>query len=254
MNAHVALLAVALASAVPQSTHAADNRLPVTPELRQRAASVIRQVFDQEQEFVKVHAAEYLLALGYPEGVKEVFAKQMDLHGSDPGYRIGIWRVLFRSANDDREQAKWIGRIRDVFLDLTASDRSNAAESLVKLSCKLRNEDMATVERIAQYDNAALVPNAWCILVNSNGHAMGEEFRTDKRLHIELSAACDKPIARLEILKNNQLVWQKKTDAPSATLTADDRPATKTSWYYGRVVLANGHYAWSSPISAQDQR
>jgi HEAT repeat protein len=167
MKSHLVLLAVALASAVPQSAHAADNRLQVTPELRERAAGVVRQVFNQEQEFVKVHAAEYLLALGCPEGVKEAFAKEMDLHGKEPGYRIGIWRVLSRTANDDRERAGWIGKIRDVFLDPAASDRGNAAESLAKLCYELRDEDLATVERIAQSDNAAMVPNALGILVNS---------------------------------------------------------------------------------------
>jgi hypothetical protein len=85
-----------------------------------------------------------------------------------------------------------------------------------------------------------------------NGHPMGEEFRTGKPLRIELSATCDSPIARLEILKNNRVVWQKRTDGPSATLTADDQPTATTNWYYGRVVLANGHYAWSSPIWVQN--
>ena len=72
----------------------AGGPLQVTPELRNRSLSVIRQVLDREHRFVKVHAAEYLLSLGYAQGVKETFDKQLQTHGGELQYRIGIWRVL----------------------------------------------------------------------------------------------------------------------------------------------------------------
>ncbi len=81
-----------------------------------------------------------------------------------------------------------------------------------------------------------------------NGHVMGEEFKTDKPLTIELSAAGEQDVLRLEILKNNHVVWQKNVNGTSGTLTADDQPAQTAVWYYGRVILSNGHRAWTSPI------
>ncbi len=85
-----------------------------------------------------------------------------------------------------------------------------------------------------------------------NGHPMGDQFQTDQPLHIALSAASDQPIARIEILKNNEVLWQKDLNVPSAALTATDTPAPSTAWYYGRVTLSNGHQAWASPIWVRD--
>jgi hypothetical protein len=81
-----------------------------------------------------------------------------------------------------------------------------------------------------------------------NGHAMGEEFQTADPLSIEVSAACHQPIARIEILRNNQVVWHTTPAATAGTLTAADRPGKNPAWYYARVLLADGHQAWSSPI------
>jgi hypothetical protein len=81
-----------------------------------------------------------------------------------------------------------------------------------------------------------------------NGHAMGEEFQTNRPLEITLSATCDRAIARLEILKNNRVVWQKAVDAASDTLVTTDLLDGNAAWYYGRVVLADGEQAWASPI------
>lgn len=86
-----------------------------------------------------------------------------------------------------------------------------------------------------------------------NGHVMGEDFTTGEPLKIELSASGEQYIVRFEILKNNQVVWRKKINGTSGTLTADDQPTETTAWYYGRVVLANGHWAWTSPIWVSKQ-
>ena len=110
----------------------ADDAAPtqVNRSLRERSIAVLRRVMDREERWIKVHAAEYLLQAGYPEGVKDAFLLESSIHGTEPQYRIGIWRVLARAAENEQEQAKWISNIRDVFLDPKAPDRSHAAETL----------------------------------------------------------------------------------------------------------------------------
>jgi hypothetical protein len=51
-----------------RSARAADDVPNLAPQLRDRSVAAIRQVLDREQRFIKVHAAEYLLWLGYAQG------------------------------------------------------------------------------------------------------------------------------------------------------------------------------------------
>jgi hypothetical protein len=106
----------------------------------------------------------------------------------------------------------------------------------------------AVVDAIRQRRVYAVSRDRVAVWFEINGHPMGEEFQTARPLQIALSAASSQPIARLEILKNNRVVWQRKIDAASGTLSATDVPGSSTAWYYGRVVLADGHRAWASPI------
>ena len=82
-----------------------------------------------------------------------------------------------------------------------------------------------------------------------NDHIMGDEFQTNDMLTITLSASTGAMnITKLEILKNNQVVWQNTPSSPSGTLSVTDLPGAETAWYYGRVTLLNGQKAWASPI------
>jgi solute:Na+ symporter, SSS family len=178
------LLVAALTVAAPLSARAASDPPQVTPSLRERSVSAIRQVFDREQQWVKVHAAEYLISLDYLEGVKEAFVKELDIHGGEPQYRIGIWRVLAQAASSERERAEWIGKIRDVFMDRAAPDRINAAETLAKLRYKVRDDETdnetAAMEQAAQPENGRLALYAAWVLVNSA--RPGAEGRLVERL------------------------------------------------------------------------
>ena len=99
-------LGVALAASGLSSAKATDDLPQVTPELRQQAVGIVRDVLEHEHLWVKVHAAEYLLWLDCPGGVKETFTKELELHSDEPQYRIGIWRVLGRAAPNEHEQEK----------------------------------------------------------------------------------------------------------------------------------------------------
>ncbi len=131
----VALLA--LVAVMPISARAGDEPAEVTSELRDRAVKSLREVMEKEERWVKVHAAEFLLALDYPQGVKEAFQKELNRAGDEPEYRIGIWRVLARAASNKAERNSWVNKIRDVFLDPKSPDRLHAAETLAKLKYKV---------------------------------------------------------------------------------------------------------------------
>ena len=113
------------------------------------ALDVIRNVLMHEQGWPKVHAAEYLIWLHHPEGVQEIFTKELKAHGSEPQYRIGIWRVLGQSAGNDAERKQWFGKIRDVLVSPHPPDRQHAAETLTKLRFRLCADDVKTVKAIA---------------------------------------------------------------------------------------------------------
>jgi solute:Na+ symporter, SSS family len=179
------------ALAIGSSTLASDTSpSQVTPTLREQSVAVLQKVMDREDRWVKVHAAEYLLQTGYPEGVRDAFLAEARIHGTEPQYRIGIWRVLAWAADSEQERAKWIGTIRDVFLDVTAPDRPHAAETLAKLKYKLLDGEIAAAEQAADPKNVALAPCATWILANSG--RLDAETRLDAFLESpNVDVRCD---------------------------------------------------------------
>lgn len=101
-------------------------------EWRKEAVDTLRAVMHKQQQWVKVHAAEFLVWTGHPEGVKEVYSKELELFGDQPQYRIGIRRVLAQLSSG-REQKDHEMRILHAFLDTAGKDRIHAAETLGKL-------------------------------------------------------------------------------------------------------------------------
>jgi len=164
----------------------------VTRALRERSVAVLRKVMNGEERWAKVHAAEYLLEAGYPEGIREAFLAEASIYGNEPQYRIGIWRVLARAADSEQEQAKWIGKIRDVFVDATAPDRPHAAETLAKLNYKLLDSEIAAAEAAADSKKFGLAPCATWILANSgrpNAEARLAAFFESPNVDIRCDAA-----------------------------------------------------------------
>ena len=151
------------------------------------------EVLNHEHLWVKVHAAEYLLWLDYSDGVQETFTKELGRHDSEPQYRIGIWRVLGRAANNNAEQAEWFGKIRDVLVSPNSPDRPHAAETLTKLRYKLRGDEVEVVERIAaKSEDEQMISYLVCLLALAD--QPGAEARLVKLLEsnndqIRLSAA-----------------------------------------------------------------
>ena len=163
------VLAVCLASALAlgAAVEASDAPEGVSVELRERAIATLRGVMAAQERWVKVHAAEFLLALGYPEGVREAFETELAAHSEEPEYRIGIWRVLARASYRPEQREEWIVKIRDAFLDAEGPDRIHAAETLGKLSYAPPPDERERFEQAAASDDARLAALAVWPLVNA---------------------------------------------------------------------------------------
>lgn len=139
----------------------------VTPELRRQAVNVLREVLRQEPEWVKVHAAEFLLGLDYPQGVRDMFLRELEAHGREPKYRNGIWRVLAQGTGDDAEARRWKNMIRDVAADPKSPDRLHAMESLAKVGYKVSAAEAGPFEAAAREPSGAMAVCAAWVLANS---------------------------------------------------------------------------------------
>lgn len=91
----------------------------------------LENVLRHQQNFVKVHAAEFLIKLGKSQTVKPVYLEELRLHGDEKPYRIGIWRVLAMADTVNRHT--WVESISAVFGDSSAPDRLHALETMAKL-------------------------------------------------------------------------------------------------------------------------
>ena len=105
----------------------------ISDELKKEAVEALRTNLKTQSEWVKVHAAEFLLWSGYPEGVREIYLEEEKLWGNKSPYRIGIWRILSQVAKNTEEKKFWTDKVMQAFLDTNGADRIHAAETLAKL-------------------------------------------------------------------------------------------------------------------------
>ena len=100
----------------------------VSVELRERAVGVLRQAL--ENRSARIEAAHFLLALDYPQGVRDAVAGILE---DQPQSRIDRWGVLARASNRPQHNRTWVEKIERVFDDPNAPDRLHALETLAKL-------------------------------------------------------------------------------------------------------------------------
>ncbi len=141
----------------------AEPSASLTPELRARAVEILQSALRDEERWIKVHAAEALLADGYPEGVRETFEAELASKGQEPEYRIGIWRVLARATGDEQ----WVSSIVKAFLDTQGPDRLHAMETLAKLGYVIPEEERKTFEDAAASKDGPIAAFACCALARS---------------------------------------------------------------------------------------
>ncbi len=84
------------------------------------------------------------------------------------------------------------------------------------------------------------------------GHPMGSEVEWPgggKPLPIALQAVGCAPLARIEVVRDGEVIFAEKGDGVLARLLLEDPdPPEGTSWYYLKIVQEDGQMAWSSPV------
>lgn len=128
----------------PDETAAAKE---LEPGQREAAIALLRDTMLRQGEFVKVHAAEYLLSLDHPQGVKKLFLDEEADFGKEPKKRIGVWRVLAKATYNEERQ-EWVDRIWAVYRDANAEDRGTAIETLAKLHPPIQGKNAADTEAL----------------------------------------------------------------------------------------------------------
>ena len=201
-------------------------------EINNLALNELKRALRDEPRFVKLHAAEALLAGGYNSNVCDVFKKQLELYGNVPMYRIAIWRVLAQAGKDAKERSSFIEEIRNAYLDPNAPDRTTAAESLAKLHFVIPAEDRPIFKALARDAVIAEAPcRRWLVAVS------GDE--DDVRFLAELLSDPDPAVRGITAYALRFLTEKLPTDViAKLTRVAEDEP---TSNY--RIYLVTAAYA-----------
>lgn len=115
--------------------------------------------------FIRVHAAEVLIEHGYGHLAAPLF--QGEVNTAPPPYRIGVWRVLARVAEDEAERQRFTLRLRRAMLDAQGPDRLHAVESLAKLGIAPRADRPAVEQWLATADDATNAFALWWLVLSS---------------------------------------------------------------------------------------
>ncbi len=111
-----------------------------------RYIDTLKEAGAESDEFwVRVHAIEFLIGLGYTEEAGKLSAACRQFEET-PQKRIGYWRMKHR-ISDPGEKPFWLQKIKDAYLDTAGTDRVHAAETLAKLSFSLKQLDSAVTGR-----------------------------------------------------------------------------------------------------------
>lgn len=198
---------------------------------------VLDKVMQEEEQWVKVHAAEYKLQVGLPEGVYDTFLKQLALYENQAPYRIGIWRVLAKSAPTEAVGQQYIDKIIAVFNDTEASDRIHAAETLAKLGVPVSTLAKATTDKILKGEKGSLwVYTLWASM-------QGQEKSNNPMLEA-LLLGIEEEIPRLQAayaLKIEGNISEERWE--SLATMALDEPSSSIA----KIHLLTAAYYWAGP-------
>ncbi len=85
--------------------------------------------------------------------------------------------------------------------------------------------------------------------VRCGRHMMGDEFSTSQPPRLQIRAIGTQPIAELVVVRNNRVVYSHTPEQQDVSLTYEDNnPQRGVSFYYVRVMQADGELAWASPM------
>ena len=118
-----------------------------------QAKSVLRDVMGVEESWIKIHAAEALVAAGETEFVREQM-RQLAPQSGKLVYRVGIQRVLANTAGTLSERRASVAEVERIFLQPASPDRSQALETLCKLHHRVSGPALAAARELARSEAA----------------------------------------------------------------------------------------------------
>ncbi len=142
------LACMALPDAHSAAPRGATDSTPLPAMVAAAARESLHEVLRVESTWVKVHAAEALLAAGEVDFVREAFERE-DVAAGARAYRVGVWRVLANASRSPSERQKWAAAIEAVIHDPTAADRKQAVESVAKLAHRCPESTIRILRELA---------------------------------------------------------------------------------------------------------
>jgi SSS family solute:Na+ symporter len=98
---------------------------------RARCRDILVRALQDDSPWIRVHAAEALIALKQTGPALAAFRAKADT--TEPRYRIVVWRVLAQAEPDAAQRSQYVERIRAALMDPSAPDHAHAMEALAKL-------------------------------------------------------------------------------------------------------------------------
>lgn len=141
---------------------------PPPAALAAHARGVLHGIMESERSFVRVHAAEALIAAGEADAVRAYFLRELPSTEAS-AFRIGVWRVLATTASSADERNSWIAKVGRTYCDPAAADRATAIETLCKLGYRVSGK---TLELVRQ--DAAGKPSVPMVLALWSAQLAGE--------------------------------------------------------------------------------
>jgi hypothetical protein len=191
--------------------------------LAKKAEAELYEVLKTQSEFVKVHAAEYLIWLGHVQKARAAFLEEEKLHHNVPKYRVVIWRVLTQTEKDAAGKKQWTDQVFKAFADEQGQDRIHAAETLGKLKLSPMAKYAAETNKILTTEKE----NLYIYTLWASAHASKTAYGTNKVKFLNLlyTSKIDdlKRISAFVLRREGKLTQSEWTTLAKAAL---DEPST----------------------------
>jgi HEAT repeat protein len=133
----------------------------------------LHEIMQSERSFVRIHAAEALMAAGEADAVREYFTRELP-NTETSAFRVGVWRVLANTARSADERNRWIAKVERTYCDQAAPDRGTAIETLCKLRHRVSGRALELVRReAAGAPSGPTVLALWSAQLAGDPHALG---------------------------------------------------------------------------------
>ncbi len=166
---HLALMVLVLAGGT--WSFAGEGMPRLSTKERQVYLEEFRAAIRENTGWERIRAAEALVGHGYPQEATDALRDQADT--APPEERIGVWRTLAQAAPSPEARRTMTDRIREVFADSSAPDRTHAVESMAKLRVKITNAERSLAKAMTSGSSAAAVFPNWLLALSGDAEARG---------------------------------------------------------------------------------